>query len=295
MRRNHQFTRSSPRTRHILLSRCPPIINTLRAACWRDHRIDRKDAKSGPRLIVNTCWCNLSISRIRTMYRPCSIANSMACFSMAASSNTHPFVTGRGELDAKPGERVRIYFVNAGPNEFSSLHPIGDIWDNVYESGNPANNLKGVQTYVVGPGSAATFDVIVESAGAYPISHRFTDGCAARGHRGVAGRTGCQAGSIDANGALGIENATNGNRSGFGTITVTGPAGRLRPAGYGRVTNTLTPGSVCREMPMRYPVMRLCCMLLAVEGLVNLAAAEPSGERGAFPVRTRLFLSTPAH
>ena len=76
-----------------------------------------------------------------------------------------PVCDRRGKLDAKPGERVRIYFVNAGPNEFSSFHPIGEIWDNVYESGNPANNLKGVQTYVVGPGSAATFDVVVESAG----------------------------------------------------------------------------------------------------------------------------------
>lgn len=87
----------------------------------------------------------------------------------------HPFVTGGGKLDAKPGERVRIYFVNAGPNEFSSFHPIGEIWDNVYESGNPANSLKGVQTYVVGPGSAATFDVVVESAGAYPlVTHSLT-------------------------------------------------------------------------------------------------------------------------
>ncbi|MFM8540184.1 MAG: multicopper oxidase domain-containing protein [Nitrospira sp.] len=87
----------------------------------------------------------------------------------------HPFVSGGGKLDAKPGERVRIYFVNAGPNEFSSFHPIGEIWDNVYESGNPANNLKGVQTYVVGPGSAATFDVVVESAGAYPlVTHSLT-------------------------------------------------------------------------------------------------------------------------
>lgn len=41
------------------------------------------------------------------------------------------------------GERVRIYFVNAGPNEFSSLHPIAEIWDNVYESGNPANKFTG--------------------------------------------------------------------------------------------------------------------------------------------------------
>ena len=84
----------------------------------------------------------------------------------------HPFVTGGGKLDAKPGERVRIYFVNAGPNEFSSFHPIGEIWDNVYESGNPGNSLRGVQTYVVGPGSAATFDVVVESAGAYPLDKR---------------------------------------------------------------------------------------------------------------------------
>ena len=87
----------------------------------------------------------------------------------------HPFVTGGGKLDAKPGERVRIYFVNAGPNEFSSVHPIGEIWDSAYESGNPANKFTGVQSYVVGPGSAATFDVVVESAGAYPIvTHALT-------------------------------------------------------------------------------------------------------------------------
>ena len=87
----------------------------------------------------------------------------------------HPFVTGGGKLEAKPGERVRVYFVNAGPNEFSSFHAIGEIWDNVYESGNPTNKLNGIQTYVVGPGSAATFDVVVESAGAYPIvTHSLT-------------------------------------------------------------------------------------------------------------------------
>jgi hypothetical protein len=32
---------------------------------------------------------------------------------------------------------------------------------------------------------------------------------------------------------------------------------------------------------MRYPVMKLCCMLLAVEGFVNSAAAETSRERVA--------------
>lgn len=87
----------------------------------------------------------------------------------------HPFFPGGEPLEVKVGERVRIYFVNAGPNEFSSLHPIAEIWDNVYESGNPANKFVGVQTYVVGPGSAATFDLIADNPGAYPVvTHSLT-------------------------------------------------------------------------------------------------------------------------
>jgi nitrite reductase (NO-forming) len=75
-------------------------------------------------------------------------------------------------LQAKPGERVRIHFVNAGVNEFSSFHPIGGIWDRVYASGNPKNQSVGLQTFVVGPGDAADFDLIspVEGANAL-VSH----------------------------------------------------------------------------------------------------------------------------
>lgn len=72
-------------------------------------------------------------------------------------------------LQAKPGERVRIYFVNAGPNEFSSFHPIAGIWDAVYPSGNPNNVLHGMQSYVVGAGDAATFDLISPKEGANAI------------------------------------------------------------------------------------------------------------------------------
>jgi nitrite reductase (NO-forming) len=72
-------------------------------------------------------------------------------------------------LQAKPGERVRIYFVNAGPNEFSSFHPIAGIWDRVYASGNPHNMTQGMQSFVVGPGDAATFDLISPNPGANAI------------------------------------------------------------------------------------------------------------------------------
>ena len=87
----------------------------------------------------------------------------------------HPFLEGKA-LEAKPGERVRIYLVNAGPNNFSSFHPIGEIWENAWASGNPANKLTGVQTVVVGPGDAYTVDVVVDNEGGYPlVTHSLTD------------------------------------------------------------------------------------------------------------------------
>jgi len=72
-------------------------------------------------------------------------------------------------LVAKPGERVRVYFVNAGPNEVSSFHPIAGIWDAVYPSGNPKNKMNGMQSFLVGPGDATTFDLISPAPGANVI------------------------------------------------------------------------------------------------------------------------------
>jgi nitrite reductase (NO-forming) len=69
-------------------------------------------------------------------------------------------------LEAKPGERVRIYLINAGPSEFSGFHPIAGIWDKVYPSGNPKNVLSAMQNYTVAPGDAATFDIISPVEGA---------------------------------------------------------------------------------------------------------------------------------
>jgi nitrite reductase (NO-forming) len=72
-------------------------------------------------------------------------------------------------LVARPGERVRVYFVNAGPNEFSSFHAIGGIWERAYPSGNPANVLHGLQALTVGPGDGAAFDLVSPVEGANAI------------------------------------------------------------------------------------------------------------------------------
>lgn len=63
-------------------------------------------------------------------------------------------------LQAKPGERVRIYFVNANINMPVAFHPIAGIWDRVYINGNPKNTLYGIQTYNVAVAEADTFDLV---------------------------------------------------------------------------------------------------------------------------------------
>ena len=72
-------------------------------------------------------------------------------------------------LTAKPGDLVRLYVVNAGPNLWSAFHVIGAIFDKVYPGGNPAQAIDGVSTYTVGPGEGAVFDLTLDEAGHYPF------------------------------------------------------------------------------------------------------------------------------
>ena len=63
-------------------------------------------------------------------------------------------------LESEPGERVRIYFVNAMINEWAAFHPIAGIWDRVWENGNPKNVLHGMQTMQVPPSHGVVLDLI---------------------------------------------------------------------------------------------------------------------------------------
>jgi len=85
-------------------------------------------------------------------------------------------------LQSKPGERVRIFFVNANINNPVAFHPIAGIWDKVYINGNPKNTLYGIQTYNVAVASADTFDLV--SPADHPTNNAIVDhtmGAALRG------------------------------------------------------------------------------------------------------------------
>jgi nitrite reductase (NO-forming) len=57
----------------------------------------------------------------------------------------------KNPIKAKPGDYIRIYFLNAGPNLFSTFHIVGIIWDYVYWQGNPDAILPNGQSVNAGP------------------------------------------------------------------------------------------------------------------------------------------------
>ena len=61
----------------------------------------------------------------------------------------------RGAIDAAVGETVRVFFVNGGPNQSSSWHPIGNVWSRLYRDGDLVSPPgRYVETTPVAPGTA---------------------------------------------------------------------------------------------------------------------------------------------
>jgi len=74
-----------------------------------------------------------------------------------------------GTLKAKTGERLRIFFGDAGPNLVSSFHVIGQIFDRVYREGTLEDFVRHVQTTLVPAGSASTVEFQALVPGDYTI------------------------------------------------------------------------------------------------------------------------------
>ena len=79
-------------------------------------------------------------------------------------------LTGDGALKAKTGERIRIFFGNAGPNLISSFHVIGEIFDRVYREGDLVSAPgRSIQTTLVPSGGATVVEFQVEVPGTYTL------------------------------------------------------------------------------------------------------------------------------
>jgi len=93
-------------------------------------------------------------------------------------------LTGNRTLQAKVGETIRIFFLNAGPNLDSSFHVIGGILDRVYIEGSILSPpLLNVQTTLVPAGGS----VMVEFTTEVPGKLTLVDHSLFRIHHGALG------------------------------------------------------------------------------------------------------------
>jgi nitrite reductase (NO-forming) len=87
-------------------------------------------------------------------------------------------------LQAKPGERVRLFVMNVGPSNTSSFHVVGTIFDRVWIDGNPDNQFRGMQTVLLGSSGGAIVEFVIPEAGSYVmVDHHFAN--ASQGAIGV--------------------------------------------------------------------------------------------------------------
>lgn len=79
-------------------------------------------------------------------------------------------LTGTNALQAKTGERVRIYFGNAGPNFASSFHVVGAIFDKLYREGDLLSPpARSVAVTLVPAAGAAVVEIVFDVPGAYML------------------------------------------------------------------------------------------------------------------------------
>lgn len=79
-------------------------------------------------------------------------------------------------IKVKAGERIRVYISNVGPNGTSSFHIVGTLFDKVWIDGNPENEMRGMQTVLLGASSGAIVEFILPEPGRYPfVDHEFAD------------------------------------------------------------------------------------------------------------------------
>ncbi len=90
--------------------------------------------------------------------------------------NGHQTILHDQPLEANAGERIRLHVSNNGPSGTSSFHVIGAIFDQVWIEGHPYNEMRGMQTVLLGASSSVTMDFIVPEEGIYIlIDHEFAD------------------------------------------------------------------------------------------------------------------------
>ena len=104
-------------------------------------------------------------------------------------------------IRVEPGQRIRVWVLDAGPSENSSFHIVGTIFDTVFKEGTtllrPDARQGGSQALDLQPAQGGYVEFSFDEAGLYPIvTHKFAN--VGKGAMGLF-----QAGNVDASNAPG--------------------------------------------------------------------------------------------
>lgn len=77
-------------------------------------------------------------------------------------------------IPARPGDYVRFYYLNVGPNLVGSFHAVGAVWEYAYAGGNPSNVTRGLQTTIAAPTDSWVIEWRVPAEGPFLlVTHAF--------------------------------------------------------------------------------------------------------------------------
>lgn len=101
------------------------------------------------------------------------------------SFNGYNFRYVNQPIAARPGDYIRFYYVNVGPNLTATFHAVGGIWNYSYPQGNPANKQVGGQSILAGPSDSYVVDWQVPAAGPFTLVSHALGTQAAKGAVGI--------------------------------------------------------------------------------------------------------------
>jgi len=88
--------------------------------------------------------------------------------------NGYNFRYVKEPIPVRPGDYVRFYYLNVGPNLTSTFHAVGGVWEYIYYGGNPNNVMAGTQSVLSGPTDSWVVDWRVPAEGPFTlVSHAF--------------------------------------------------------------------------------------------------------------------------
>jgi nitrite reductase (NO-forming) len=134
-------------------------------------------------------------------------------------------------VQAQPGDYVRFYYLNVGPNLTSTFHAVGGVWDYVYYGGNPDNVMVGTQSVISGPTDSWVIEWQVPGEGPFTlVTHAF--------------------GTQAIKGAIGVISSEAGAER-TAVVSSEGPETTV-PAHPKRIVSPFGLGSLDLDKPVRY-------------------------------------------